>query len=445
MSLLLTSAEASRVGEAEIAQPVCTAVQIMLVDLLAECGGFRSAAGYFTACHAMWIAHYRGVYASPARSLNGLDVRSAMVAVGSLRQDLKERCSDDAFAGRLTVAASNSLVSVAVSGDEDAVAELEDVLEDEEEFHRRLKVDKAYHSNHIRPCYAPYVEALEKLRIEARRFHEIMHRRCHWFSSVDVSGKPVATDDVDMMQRLAATYGADNITSPVLFSQAVTAALEYESYALAVEVGPHPALRARVVETVRHVLEKKHLPYHGTLQRGKNAKQSIYFTKGFLWVRLREEFIDVSKFERSIHVLAAGSSKEKEQRSRKRTPRIVKELLTYLWNHFPIPHVVTAPLEAARAGLAEWPRGALDQPVFPAAGYVVTALEAALSSAGEAAGATARMVEMENFTINLYMPESTAVGMPELCASVQLQGVAFVPLGGPGGHEPDCLLYSKGH
>jgi acyl transferase domain-containing protein len=95
-----------------------------------------------------------------------------MVAVGSSREDVNELLADDLFAGRLSVAASNSSSSVTVSGDEDAIAELEVVLEDEGTFFRRLKVDKAYHSAHMLPCSEKYRASIQKLDMKPHQPNE---------------------------------------------------------------------------------------------------------------------------------------------------------------------------------------------------------------------------------------------------------------------------------
>ena len=88
--LLLEEAESSRVGEAEFSQPLCTAIQIALVDILGQWGvtptvtaGHSSgeiaaayAAGIISASHAIIAAFYRGKVVSKVNN-NG-----AMMAVG---------------------------------------------------------------------------------------------------------------------------------------------------------------------------------------------------------------------------------------------------------------------------------------------------------------------------------------------------------------------------
>lgn len=143
--------DASRVNKAEFSQPLCTALQIGLVNLLKNWGvepfsvvGHSSgeiaaayAAGAITARSAIIIAYYRGKI---CRDEEG---KGAMVAVGLNRDDVA-RFLDNSIA----VACENSPQSVTLSGDKEGIeraiqkikADLPDVL------CRRLRVNIGYHS-----------------------------------------------------------------------------------------------------------------------------------------------------------------------------------------------------------------------------------------------------------------------------------------------------------
>lgn len=91
---LMASASDSRLQEAAVSQPLCTALQIGLVDLLKVSGvefhgvvghssgeiGAAYAAGRLTARDAILIAYYRGVHAKLASGLNGS--KGSMMAAG---------------------------------------------------------------------------------------------------------------------------------------------------------------------------------------------------------------------------------------------------------------------------------------------------------------------------------------------------------------------------
>jgi acyl transferase domain-containing protein len=162
---LLKAGKKSRVGMATLSQPLCTAVQLALVDTLTSLGvvptavvGHSSgeiaaayAAGGLSSRDAILIAHFRGVAASRQQRAG------AMAAVG-----LSWSETEKFLVPGTTMACDNSPSSVTISGDADAVgqvvnnikAALPDVLA------RLLQVDKAYHSEHMVEVGDYYLAAL---------------------------------------------------------------------------------------------------------------------------------------------------------------------------------------------------------------------------------------------------------------------------------------------
>lgn len=339
---LLAAGASTRVGEAAIAQPLCTAVQIMLVDLLAVAGihfdavvghssgeiGAAYAAGVVSARDAMLIAYFRGVYVGRAMSPNGDQIHGAMIAVGTSMADASELCDDDMYAGRLAVAACNSSSSVTISGDEDAIQDLQELLDDEKKFHRRLRVDTAYHSQHMNPCYMPYVEALRRSGIQPLKPTQ-SSRRCGWYSSVHD-----CVMDTSKYEGLDGEYWAENMTRPVLFAQALKTALDSTSgrgFSLALEIGPHPALQGPACQTIQEILGKT-IPYHSTLVRGVSSVKALSSTLGFLWQHLRRDNMEVPNlgaYERSMAPGEECGSDQQQQQSFK----VIKGLPSYPWNH----------------------------------------------------------------------------------------------------------------
>ncbi|KAI1081410.1 putative polyketide synthase [Whalleya microplaca] len=325
---LLASAETSRVGEAIISQPLCTAVQIMILDLLREANvnldavvGHSSgeiaaayASGFLTARDAMVIAFYRGLHTRLAASPTG--AKGAMLAVGTSLEDAQALCEDDELIGRINVAASNSSSSVTISGDEDAIDALQIILQDENKFNRKLRVDQAYHSRHMLPAFDPYVQSVQAAGVEARKPTE--DNNCVWFSSV--YNKPVQFEtDTDFNFQLSGTYWAQNMTMPVLFSQALESALTSGTeFDMAIEVGPHPALKGPATQTMQEVLGKI-IPYASTLDRGASAVAGLATSLGFLWARL--DMVDLERYDQAV------SGRQKQ------THRVLKGLPMYAWNH----------------------------------------------------------------------------------------------------------------
>lgn len=339
---ILAPSHSSRINEAEIAQPVCTAVQILLVDLLALAGvhfdvvlGHSSgeisaayAAGALSARDALYIAYFRGLHAAKALSPNGEHTRGAMIAVQTTMEDAVEVCDDDRYAGRLAVAASNSSSSVTISGDIDAIEELEELLQDENKPYQRLRVDKAYHSRHMNNCYVPYVESLRRCGVKViKPGKQSALRSSHWISTV--YNRLI---DLDEEIGLSDTYWADNMTQPVLFSQALQTCLSMSNGATdlhaVLEIGPHPALKGPASQTIQESLDVL-LPYHETLVRGANAITALSKSLGFLWQIFRSnslELPDLECYERSMSTDIHGEGYD-------RPLKLLKGLPSYQWNH----------------------------------------------------------------------------------------------------------------
>nr|AKL78827.1 GLNRPS8 [Glarea lozoyensis] len=400
---LLATAPASRLSEASIAQPLCTALQIILVDLLRSAEvkftavvghssgeiGAAYACGHISAKHAMYIAYYRGFHSQLATGPDGK--RGAMMAVATSMEDAQEMCDIPDFAGRLSVAASNSATSVTLSGDFDAVEEAKQIFDEEKKFARLLKVDKAYHSHHMLPCTEKYIESLRRCEINVG---DLDNMNGSWFSSVYGGEFPASPDS------LADVYWNTNMLNPVLFSQAIGCAASTKGpFDVVLEVGPHPALQGPVLEVIQQEIGKT-IPYCGVLSRGKNDIETLSDALGLIWSHLGASAVNFQQYD---SLMSGGASFEFQE-----------DLPLYAWDHerrFWYESRVSENYRTRQDSCHEllgvrvadgteqeirwrnmlsvkevpWLRGHQIQGeiVFPAAGYVTMALEASLSLAGE--------------------------------------------------------------
>lgn len=320
---LLRPGPTSRVGEAELSQPLCTAIQIVLVDVLRAAGvefgavvGHSSgeiaaayAAGLISADDAMCIAYYRGFHGKLAGATNGQP--GAMLAAGTSVEDAAEILEE--FEGRAKIACYNSSSSVTLSGDEDALQEIKVVLDDESKFARMLKVEKAYHSHHMLPCAEAYRNSVKALNISVAQ----PDRKCIWISSV--SGQDISNGG--QLDMLKGEYWVGNLTSPVLFMQALKKACEAHgsAYDMAVEIGPHPALQGPALQTIKEATGQA-IPYTGLLKRGASDITSLADGLGQAWVHLgRGSSLSLQEFDQFI---SSGAPS-----------KLVKDLPTYAWDH----------------------------------------------------------------------------------------------------------------
>ena len=411
---LLKGASSSQIDEATLSQPLCTAVQVVLVELLRSAGikfhavvghssgeiGAAYAAGLISAEDAICIAYYRGLHS--ALALGSTGQRGAMMAVGTSFEDARELCETDEFKSRVTIAAHNSSTSVTLSGDEDAIEEMKIIFEDEKKFARRLQVNKAYHSHHMAPCSEAYIQSLKALQIKVQP-----NNNCAWFSSV------YGEDIADGRDALKDTYWDNNMTNPVMFMQAVERACSIAGpFDLAIEVGPHPTLKRPTLETI-HELFGQPIPFTGLLNRGKNDVNFLSESLGFVWTQLGRGAVDLHAYDQYV----SGGAPSK----------LIKGLPAYSWDHANefwhesrrarairtrsdgvhelLGHLSPDStdqemrwLHVLRPKEISWLKGhqLQDQIVFPAAGYVVLALEAAVILSN---GASVKLAEVLNLDI----------------------------------------------
>lgn len=204
----------SRVEEAEFAQPLCTAVQIALVNLLQHWGitpdavvrhssgeiAAAYASGALSAEVAILVAYFRG----QAMKTFSSEHHGGMAAVG-----LGSEKARPFLKPGVVIACDNSPESVTLSGDSDTLGEVLDGIHahDNEIFCRQLAVNAAYHSHHM-------VEAGEV-------YEKMVHPHCaHKLSMApmysNVSGTIISDPSI-----LNARYWRKNLQSPVLFNTAI--------------------------------------------------------------------------------------------------------------------------------------------------------------------------------------------------------------------------------
>ncbi|KAI6403654.1 putative PKS/NRPS-like protein biosynthetic cluster [Pyricularia oryzae] len=438
---LMLEGGSSNVHDARFSQPLCCAIQILLVQVLAAAGiklevvvGHSSgeiacayAAGLITASQAIRIAYLRGFVSDKASSPNG--VEGAMLAAGCSYKDAQELCGLDMFRNRICVAASNAPDSVTISGDADAIEEAREVLEDEGKFARKVKVDKAYHPFHMEQCAEPYVRALLDSGCDAEATAE---PSTIWLSSVR-PGHCMRAQDV------TADYWKDNLLSPVLFSQALEhATREHGPVDLAIEVGCHPALKGPCLKTMEACSEPgaPELPYVGCMRRGGDDVTALAEAFGYVWERFGSESVSLAGLKDVVPQTPVSS--------------LAKTLPAYPWDRTRSywldswrtrfflgggeakrPHLLLGKLSADSTSTAlHWrnsirPRDMpwLDghqlqgQTVFPGAGYVVMAAEAAMHVAN---GRSVRLVEFLDVEISKAVTFENEDGLVELNLSLQV-------------------------
>ncbi|KAK8064661.1 Prosolanapyrone synthase [Apiospora phragmitis] len=282
--------EPDLVQSPSVSQVVCTAIQIALVDLLATWGvrpaavvghsaGEMAAAyasGRITAAEAIIAAYFRGQVVSKNQK------KGAMLAVGLGAEKITPYL--EGWEDQVQSAALNSPGNVTLSGDEEAITAVSTRLSQDGVFNRVLPTGgNAYHSRHMKVLGNDY-SAMLLDGIDHIRKHGFLNpaKRCRpvpWVSSV-TPHKAMASDGL-----ITAAYWRANLESPVRFTEAVTNMLNLSlsggKIDALVEIGPHPALRGPLEQIMNSV--GKPVPYISTLKRNANGVESMLQLAGSLF------------------------------------------------------------------------------------------------------------------------------------------------------------------
>lgn len=277
---LLRDEHTTRLSSSELAQPICTALQIALFELLANfkvrpaivighsSGEIGAAYGAGTLSHesALKVAFHRGLLASMSEEL--YPSKGAMLAVRLAATDV-ESFIKQLGSGKAVVACVNSSSSTTVSGDAEAISELRSLLDSQSIQCRPLNVDTAYHSHHMQAVSERYLFSLKDLDHRTSRLAKFIST---------VTGS-------EMHSGFGAEYWMENLVSTVQYQKAVSNVVREETFGLGladsdrellfIEIGPHKVLARPTMETMKSVVPNYQMRYVSTLVQKLNAQHAI--------------------------------------------------------------------------------------------------------------------------------------------------------------------------
>jgi NADPH:quinone reductase-like Zn-dependent oxidoreductase/ubiquinone/menaquinone biosynthesis C-methylase UbiE len=429
-------AVSSRVNEAAFSLPLSTAIQIALVRLLWSWGitptavsshssgevAAAYAAGALTCRAAIGITYIRGslTLKPETRGVNGGNPKGGMMAIG-LSRDQTNAYISKITSGCLTVACVNSPCSVTVSGDIEAIDELEQVLAIEKVFARRLKVTEAFHSEHMRPMAHVFGASLLGLLQSGDGNDSIV------FASPKTGGNLHALDIL-----AHPNHWVDSMLQPVEFESAFlgmcfgtsSKCVSLEPQVdIIIEIGPHGALGG----PIRHIMTlpqfdgAREIPYLSCLSRGQSAQFTMH-----------QLAIELTKRGHTLDMDAINFP-----RGRRPEVNALPNLPTYPWNHQNrywreprqnraynhyqhVPHDLAGSLQPTstpsaptwrqimRVSDIPWMRHHIveSKVVFPAAGFISMALEAVSQLTQSVAGHSASYALQDvEFSQALIIPD----------------------------------------
>ncbi|KAH8883185.1 beta-ketoacyl synthase domain-containing protein [Thozetella sp. PMI_491] len=299
---LSKGADNSRVNDPEFSQPLCTALQVALVDLLATWNirplavtGHSSgevaaayAAGAISREAAWKVSYYRGKLSAKLSRAESKPT-SGMAAVGLNLEETRaaiDRINALEGDGSLEIACYNSWNSYTISGDIKKIETLAETLTEEKKFARKLNVQLAYHSQYMKAIADEYLAAMGELEHGAAVGGADAGPA---FFSSTVGGL------VSLDRLRDPAYWVENLVSPVRFCDSVTALVKGSQKATdrflasaptnvtdILELGPHSALKGPLTNITK-VAGKSDIQYHSAIIRKRSAIETILETAGSLY------------------------------------------------------------------------------------------------------------------------------------------------------------------
>ncbi|KAH9905928.1 hypothetical protein F4778DRAFT_779319 [Xylariomycetidae sp. FL2044] len=287
--------DAKKLDQPEYSQPICTALQIALVELLksfnvrptavvGHSSGEIAAAytvGALSFDSAMRVAYFRGKLVS--RLLEEDIPTGAMMSVNLARDEavdyVKTRLPH--VVENAHVACVNSPMNCTISGTENALDELKTHLDKDNIFAMKVKTGVAYHTSQMAAVASDYLRSMGDLQAGS----------ASGFSSIpmvsSVTGKAILRSALTNAQ-----YWVDNLVSPVQFSMALGTLIE-EATRLKIgmkdisdilEVGPHQALKRPILQILeQHKSPKRVIRYQSLLNRTRPGLKATLETLGSLF------------------------------------------------------------------------------------------------------------------------------------------------------------------
>ena len=308
------------VRQPEFSQPLVTALQLALLEVLSDWGicptavvghlsgeiAAAAAAGLITRVGAIKTAYYRG---QAAKKVGTSIVPVGMLAVGVGPDVVEQYLRYDE--SNIQIACYNSPSSLTMSGTVVALEKLGSRLRDDGHFARLLLVDLAYHSSYMAQIGTVYEKMLlHDSMFDERDYSNVSEVRM--FSSV--TGQMIQPT-----QSLDATYWKSNMVSPVLFTQATSNLLRDTQFGadFLIELGPSNALSGPITQIKKSLTGSTaaDIYYTSALKRGADSTIAMYNVAGQLF--LAGGAVDLGR------VNSIGQHNAK----------VIVDLPNYAWNH----------------------------------------------------------------------------------------------------------------
>jgi myxalamid-type polyketide synthase MxaE and MxaD len=257
--------ELGRVG---IIQPTVFGIQVGLAALWRHWGIEPDAVvghsmGEVAAAHVAGILTLEDaakVICRRSRLLARISGQGAMASVELSADEAREVLRG--YENRVSIGAVNSRRSTVLSGDPEAISEIQKKLEDRGVYGRSVKTDVAFHGPQVDPLTSSLQQELEGLRPRPASIP--------LYSTV--TGSTCEGPELD------ASYWARNLREPVVFSTAVRA-LSEGGFGIFLEMSPHPTL----LPAIQQELSESDVVLLPSMKRGEDEQAVMLGSLGVLY------------------------------------------------------------------------------------------------------------------------------------------------------------------
>lgn len=262
-----------------------------------------TAAGYLTPEEAIQVAFYRGKAALDLydSSMPKVGMLAVGLGVDSIIQEHVQT-----YAGSIAIACVNSPNSVTLSGHVSKLEEVKTALQARGHFARLLQVNLAYHSAFMADI--------------ASHYKDLLARHCEFTLSGNGSVKMFSSvTGLRIEQACNYDYWETNMTSPVLFSQALQAMVtDQEPADFLIEVGPSNVLTGPIKQIKKALgYQGSSIDYCSACKREANAVKALFDVAGQLF--LSGGTVNLKKVNQDLQSLDQ--------------PSFILDLPNYIWNH----------------------------------------------------------------------------------------------------------------
>ena len=374
----------SRIDETQIAQPAIFAVQVALAALWRSWGVLPGivvghSAGEIVAAHiagalsledAICIIYHR------SRLQHETEGEGRMLAAGLPVMEAELLIEE--YKNRVCIGAINSPGSVTLAGDEDALIEIEKVLELKDVFSRFVRGKVPYHSQKMDRLKSELIKSIQGITPKTTTTPLVSTVTGHLISGLE----------------LTPAYWFKNIRETVQFEPAIRELIK-SGFLTFLELSPHPVLASSITETLIHLdkIEGKILP---SIRR-KEPEQMLMlesiaelYTIGYLvdWSRLYPQhraFIQLPTYpwQRKSYWVESEESREHRLGHSSRRTSMAREVHPLLGSRFNIAHPAWEKImDLDSCGYIK-DHNVGGSVVFPGAGYVEMTLASAREEFGE--------------------------------------------------------------